>query len=72
MHALIFFWDPMAAQPHDPDVKALLRLAVLYNIPVASNAISADCLITSPLFEKASREEIQNYAKKRMEVLEGK
>ena len=48
--AVVFFWDPLTTQPHDVDVKALLRLAVLYNVPIACNRATADHLISSPLF----------------------
>jgi len=50
---VFFFWDPLTPQPHDVDVKALLRLAVLYDVPIACNRRSADLLISSPLFADA-------------------
>ncbi len=58
---LIFFWDPLEPMPHDPDVKALLRIAIVYNIPIANNRASADFLISSPLMSAEYDRILINY-----------
>lgn len=61
---LVFFWDPLEAQPHDPDVKALLRIAVLYDIPVANNQSTADFLLTSPLMDEEYERKVISFSKR--------
>lgn len=58
---LIFFWDPLEPLPHDPDVKALLRMAVVWNIPIACNRASADFMISSPLMDGAYERLVPDY-----------
>lgn len=58
---MIFFWDPLEAQPHDPDVKALLRIAVLYDIPVANNRATADFLLSSPLMDEEYERRVYDF-----------
>lgn len=60
---MVFFWDPLESQPHDPDVKALLRIAVVYDIPVANNRATADFLLNSIYMEKEYERRVGNYNK---------
>jgi methylglyoxal synthase len=70
---VVFLWDPISVQPHDVDVKALLRIAVLYNVPTACNRATADFVISSTLLEKPytpqdNRARIQNYLHRELPV----
>lgn len=59
---MIFFWDPMEPHPHDVDVKALLRISVLYNIPIACNRSTADFMISSPLLKEKYERKLKDYS----------
>jgi methylglyoxal synthase len=58
---LLFFWDPLEPQPHDPDIRALLRIAVVWNIPVACNRASADFILSSPLLGGVYQRRVPKY-----------
>ncbi len=58
---VLFFWDPLEPQPHDPDVRALLRIAVVWNIPIACNRATADYLISSPLLSSGYERDVPEY-----------
>lgn len=58
---MIFFWDPMSTHPHDPDVKALLRIATLYNIPIATNRATADFVLNSRYMDEPYTRELANF-----------
>lgn len=60
---VIFFWDPLESQPHDPDVKALLRIAAVYDIPIANNRATADFLITSRYMNEEYERKVINFNK---------
>ncbi len=60
---IVFFWDPLASQPHDPDVKALLRICAVYDIPVANNRATADFMITSKYMNSEYERSVLNYNK---------
>ena len=62
LDVLIFFWDPMEAQPHDPDIKALLRIGVTWNIPIACDRATADFILTSPLMQEVYEPVIEDYS----------
>jgi len=68
---LIFFWDPLEPHPHDPDVKALLRIAVVWNVPIACNRASADFMVSSPLMASSYERHLPDYDAYRKRRIKG-
>lgn len=71
---LIFFWDPLEPMPHDPDVKALLRIAAVWNVPIACTRASADFIFSSPLMQEAYErpvEDLSEYQNRRVSTVDG-
>jgi len=67
---VVFLWDPLESQPHDPDVKALLRIAAVYDIPIANNLATADFLITSKFMNEEYDRKVENFNKNMLERIE--
>lgn len=67
---MVFVWDPLAAQPHDPDVKALLRIAVVYDIPIANNIATADFMLHSKYMDETYERRVENFHKQVEERVE--
>jgi methylglyoxal synthase len=72
LDVMIFFWDPLEPQPHDPDVKALLRIAVLYNIPTACNRATADFIVASPLIHGEYERLVEDFSTQREAFLKAR
>ena len=68
---MIFFWDPLEPLPHDPDVKALLRIAVVWNIPIACNRASADFMFSSPLMSEEYARILPDYGEYQERIIRG-